>query len=115
LEACDADLRAALLYDWEEAATDCPACDSRGVAQGSYWLDEAEDYDKETDGSPVSGMVKFTPYAFSCQPCGLRLTNSAELAAAGVPADWSVPEIDVAEFDEYERQLDDEYRGQFGS
>ena len=54
------------------------------------------------------GMVKFIPYAFSCQLCGLRLANSAELATAGVPADWNVPEIDVAEFDDYQRQLDRE-------
>ena len=42
-------------FDWEEAATDCPACDSRGIAKGSYWLDEAVDYDKETGEPSVWG------------------------------------------------------------
>jgi hypothetical protein len=93
-------------YDWDEAATDCPACDSRGIAKGTFWLDEVEDYDKETGEPWVWGMVKFTPDASSCPLCGLRLTNTAELAEAGVPADWNVPEIDVAEFDAYQRQLD---------
>jgi len=85
-----------IFTDWESAVTDCPACDAKGVAKGRYWLDETDDDDT---GEPwVWGTVKFTPDTFSCQLCELRLANPAELAEAGVPANWDVPEIDPAEF-----------------
>jgi hypothetical protein len=95
--------------EWEEATAECPACDSKGVAKGRFWVDEAVDYDKESGEPWVYGMVKFTPADFSCQVCGLRLTRPAELAAAGVPADLDFPEIDVATFDEYEYRDDEPF------
>ena len=84
----------------DEAATECPACGSQGVARGKYSVAEEVDYDKETGEPSVWGMVRFTPDDFSCQLCGLRLVTPAELAAARVPGEWDVPEIDVADFEE---------------
>jgi hypothetical protein len=84
----------------DEAVTDCPACGSQGVARGTYWVDEGVDYDNETGEPSVWGMVKFTPEEFSCQLCGHRLTTPSELAAARMPGEWDVPEIDVREFEE---------------
>jgi hypothetical protein len=81
-----------------EAATECPACGSKGVATGKYSLEEEVQYYEDDPEPSVFGMVRFTAKDFFCQLCGLRLTTPAELVAAGVPGEWDVPEIDVADF-----------------
>jgi hypothetical protein len=53
-------------------------------------------------------MVRFAPEDFSCQLCGLRLITPAKLAVAGVPREWDVPDIDVADFVKY-RYQDNEF------
>jgi hypothetical protein len=42
--------------------------------------------------------VEFTPLTLFYQQCGLRLTMQAELAAAGVPQKWNLPDLDAAAY-----------------
>jgi len=79
----------------EEAIAECPACSSQCVAAGVVTTDA--DFDR--DGLAYTWTwVEFTPLTLFHQQCGLRLTMQAELAAAGVPQKWNLPDLDAAAY-----------------
>jgi hypothetical protein len=81
----------------EEAIAECPACSSQCVAAGVVTADVDADFDR--DGLAYTwSWAEFSPSTLFCQQCGLRLTTQAELAAAGVPHKWNLPELDAAAY-----------------
>ena len=57
------------------------------------------DADFDRDGLAYTwAWVEFTPLTLFYQQCGLRLTMQAELAAAGVPQKWNLPDFDAAAY-----------------
>jgi hypothetical protein len=81
----------------EEAIVECPACSSHCVAAGVVTADVDADFDR--DGLAYAwSWAEFSPSTLFCQQCGLRLTTQAELAAAGVPHKWNLPELDAAAY-----------------
>lgn len=42
--------------------------------------------------------MKITPVSFLCHMCGLRRESPAELAVAGVPKQWDLPDLDAPDF-----------------
>jgi hypothetical protein len=82
----------------DEAAADCPACGSIGLAEGEYWIDGDVEFGR--DGEAYSwSVVKLTASSFSCAHCGLRLTSQAELAAAGMQQVWDMPDLIPSDFE----------------
>src|SRR5260370_5110080 len=70
------------------AITDCPACGSPGLAEGTTDIDW--DYEHLMPGSHwPKGTMWFDAYAFSCRLCGLELSDPAELHAAGMADRWT--------------------------
>jgi hypothetical protein len=86
----------------EEAIADCPACGCKGIARGDQRVDDSFDVDK--DGEVYGGAwVVFIPTAFHCQQCRLRLDTPAEVAAAGMPREWELPDVNPSDL------YDDDY------
>jgi hypothetical protein len=89
----------------EGAIAECPACGCKGIAVGRHSLDDYVRYDEEGEPQGLA-WLKFTPVTFSCATCGLRLASQAELAAAGLPKEWDLPDLDVGDY--LLREWDDE-------
>jgi hypothetical protein len=56
-------------------------------------------FDKEGEAYGYEWVV-FTPVGFACPQCGLRLASQAELATAGMPKSWDLPDLDPFDYRE---------------
>jgi hypothetical protein len=80
----------------EEATADCPVCRCKGIARGDQRVDD--NYEMGRDGQVYGGAwVVFVPTAFHCQQCGLRLDTPAEVAAADMPKEWELRDVNPAD------------------
>jgi hypothetical protein len=87
----------------------CPACDCRALVHGSYDVDWQPDWDYADGEDYVAGaypVVQFSPGGLECRACDLELEGEDELAAAGVPSTWTLPEDEVNPRDFYEDEGD---------
>src|SRR5262249_955265 len=98
----------------DEVPTECPACQSLGLATGSYDVDWEPDDWEEGEVTHVSGTVWFTTSAFECRVCKLRLNSVAEAEAAGLRR-WEVEGADPAKYESAvdEDALIEEYRDHY--
>lgn len=95
-------------YDYLE----CPACDRKAQAHGSYEVSWEPDYDVEGGEGYVSGaypVVTFFPGQLSCRVCGLEIAGDEQLRAVEVNESWPLEDVDVEELerDMYENHYDD--------
>ena len=80
-----------------QALVDCPACGSQTAASGVHSVEVDGEYDE--DGYPHAwAWVVFAPAALVCWRCGLQLDSQAEMLAAGLLKEWSLPDLDASMF-----------------
>ena len=98
------------LPHFDSAHARCPVCDSLGVAEGEIDVDWDVSFGK--DGEPDAGAARVLMRAesFVCSACGLKLVDTAEMAAAGMEASWTVVGVDAENYlDWYRDQYYDRY------
>lgn len=100
-------------YDDDQMTADCPACDSLGLATG---INDVE-WEPELAGDEVVGAspaVWFTPSAFECRVCRLRLDSLAEIVAAGMEARWEHYDVDWHKYEPVDEDaFHDAYRDRY--
>lgn len=92
---------------WERPI-DCPACGSGVYIQGFPVR-----YEKETfvDEDTITQRVFLVNRKFACTVCGLELTSTAEIAAAGLDQGWSAV-IEESLEERYSPQYEIEYNNE---
>lgn len=91
----------------EEAEHVCPACRSMGVAVGDFTVTWEAEFDRDGVQDGFYGVVTFAPISFQCPQCRLRLSNFAELTAAGIGTSWEVEDANPDDYDSYDSYDDD--------
>jgi hypothetical protein len=90
---------------------DCPACSSTGFVGGTLWNEEVvatepgwygtDDCGEDYGDPPMETVEKsYTIEIFECPVCGLHLYGTKEIAAAGLPEDFTEREDREMEFGE---------------
>lgn len=90
---------------------DCPSCGSSGFVGGALWNEEVvatepgcygtDDRGEDYDEPPMETVEKsYTIEVFECPVCGLHLYGTKEIAAAGLPEDFTERENREMEFGE---------------
>jgi len=94
-------------YTWDGSdRCDCPACGSSGFVGGTLWNEEVVDtdpgsYDGEDYEPPMEHVEKtYSIEAFECPVCRLCLFGTKEIAAAGLPEEFTEEEFREMEFGE---------------
>jgi hypothetical protein len=89
----------AITNKYEDDLVSCPACEHLGIASGEFNVDWEADYDDES-GSPTGAypVVTLKPSAFVCEFCGLQLSDTSELRAAGLPESINIEDIEPSDF-----------------
>jgi hypothetical protein len=83
---------------YEDELVTCPACESLGLASGSYDVDWEADYDDDGTPSNAYAVVTLKPSHFVCNVCGLNLDDASELKAAGLPESINIEDVEEADF-----------------
>ena len=86
------------LEECEDQFFECPACGNQGVIHGTVDVQWEADYDRWGNiegGTPVATLE---PSSFDCHLCGLSLTGSSEMQAAGFNEPINVENFDPADF-----------------
>jgi hypothetical protein len=104
-------------YTWDgRGRAICPACSATAFIGGKLWDQEVidtqpgwsgADEEGEFYGEPPMETVRktFNVEAFECPICALLLYGTKEIAAAGVPEDFSTDEVREIEFEpEYDNE-----------
>jgi hypothetical protein len=78
-----------------QARTECPVCDSYGVATGTR--DVVRNHELGEDANPI-GSVWFTACEFACGVCGLQLDSAPEFTVARKQSRWEIEDADPREY-----------------
>jgi hypothetical protein len=80
-----------------QAFAKCPVCSSLGIATGFCDAAIGPWHDPSNKPLDPSVEVEFTAESFACSVCGLRLTSSPEIEAAGMQRSWRVNPEQITE------------------
>ena len=78
-----------------QARTECPACESTGVATGRH--DVEWDHEPDEEGN-LFGTEWFVAGRFACSACDLQLDSAAELTAARIQSRWEIGDADARNY-----------------
>ncbi len=98
---------------YEEKNTQCPACESLGVASGSTEVESWEaDFDENGNAEDAYPIVKLHCDFFKCRVCGLKLDSSEALESAGIEPCTDLEDVNPADFyDDYDDMYEDDDGG----
>jgi len=86
------------LDGYEDQLAACPACGNQGTAHGAIDVRWEADFDRWGNVEGGYPIVTLEASSFDCKLCGLSLSGSSELQAAGFNESIDVEDFDPADF-----------------
>jgi uncharacterized protein (DUF952 family) len=101
---------ASQVYERNQEPSECPVCQSTGVATGVHDVDYEAEWE---DGEVVNAYptVLFRAEGFRCRVCGFRLDSAAEWVTTGMEKSWEVEGANPREYEPpFDQDAYDEWR-----